>query len=146
MKTEENRKSIGDKKGKTSKNSCVKSISKDEYHALIQSSKKKKNKYGAKRKQVDGINFHSTWEADRYSELRIMEKAGLISQLKLQVKYPLKVNGAIVSNYIADFVYYDRERNEITEDAKGVKTPEYRLKKKLLLAIYGIEIFESYRR
>ena len=146
MKTEENRKSIEDKKGKPSKISCVKSISKDEYHALIQSSKKKKNKYGAKRKQVDGINFHSTWEADRYSELRIMEKAGLISQLKLQVKYPLKVNGAIVSNYIADFVYYDRERNEITEDAKGVKAPEYRLKKKLLLAIYGIEIFESYRR
>jgi hypothetical protein len=146
MKTEENLKSIGYNKVKTSKTPCVNSISKDEYHALIQSSKKKKNKYGAKRKKVDGITFHSTWEADRYSELKIMEKAGLISQLNLQVKYPLKVNGALVSNYIADFVYYDRESNEITEDAKGVKTPEYRLKKKLLLAIYGIEIYESYRR
>lgn len=146
MKSEEYRNSIGKKDDKTLSIACGMSISQEQYRALKKSSIQKKNKYGAKKKQVDGITFHSTWEADRYSELKIMAKAGLITHLKLQVKYPLKVNGALVSNYIADFVYYDSESNEITEDAKGVKTPEYKLKKKLLLAIYGIEIHESYRR
>jgi hypothetical protein len=94
---------------------------------------------------VDGIRFASKKEAKRYGELKLMEKGGEIYDLEGQPVYPLFVSGHKVGKYVGDFRYtrrIDGEVDEIIEDVKGVKTPVYRLKKKLVKAIYGIDITE----
>jgi len=100
------------------------------------------NKYGAKRTIVDGIVFDSKREAARYVALRTLLRAGKISGLQLQPKYDLTVNGVKLGKYIADFMYVENG-SVIVEDSKGFKTPVYRLKKKLLKALYGVEIRET---
>lgn len=99
------------------------------------------NKYRNKKTVVDGIKFDSQREATRYSVLKIMQAAGVISDLRLQVPYVINVNGLKICKYVADFVYIDRGR-EVVEDVKGMKTPTYNLKKKLMKAVHGIEIQE----
>lgn len=101
-------------------------------------------KYGNKKTEVDGIVFDSKKEATRYQELRLLERAGAIGDLELQPKYPIEVNGTKICTYIGDFRYRDpaSKYNRTIEDVKGIKTPVYRLKKKLMKAIYGIEIQE----
>lgn len=102
----------------------------------------KPNKYRNEKSEVDGIVFASKREAARYQELRILEREGLIGGLTLQPKYPLTVNGEKVGTYIGDFAYIENQE-VVVEDAKGMKTAVYRLKRKLMKAIYGIEIRES---
>lgn len=110
-----------------------------DYEALIH---QPKNKYNARRTNVDGIVFHSGKEAARYSQLKILEKSGEIKNLRLQVKIPIDINGIHVCNYIADFVY-DEGSAEVVEDAKGKRTDVYQLKKKLMLAVNSIKIRET---
>jgi hypothetical protein len=98
-------------------------------------------KYGAIRTEVDGITFASKAEARRYDELKLMLKAGAISRLDIQPRFPLTVNGVTVGAYVGDFAYMDNGKL-VVEDVKGVKTPVYRLKAKLVRALYGIEIVE----
>ncbi len=106
--------------------------------------KEKKTKYNNIKTEVDGIKFDSGKEAKRYLVLKQLEQLKIIENLKLQVRYELKVNGFKVCTYIADFVYFDcQEGREIIEDAKGVKTDVYRLKKKLMKACLNIEIKET---
>jgi hypothetical protein len=89
------------------------------------------------------VRFASKREANRYSELKLLQKAGVLDSLVLQQSFPLEVNGVLIGRYVADFHYFDCEKKEVvTEDAKGVKTPVYKLKKKLMKALYGIEIRE----
>ncbi len=102
----------------------------------------KKSKYGSKKTVVDGIVFDSSLEAKRYSQLKLWERAKIITNLRLQVPYDLIVNGIMIAKYIADFVY-EKDGVEVTEDSKGFLTTEYRLKKKLMKAIHNIDIFES---
>ena len=103
----------------------------------------KKPKYRNKRVRLDGRTFASKLEARRYVELKQMEKAGLIFELKCQVPFELKVNGFLVCKYIADFVYGEHGLiMKTVEDAKGYATPEYLLKKRMMLAIHGITITE----
>lgn len=108
------------------------------------------NKYGAKRATRGGLRFDSQAEARRYDELVLLEKAGEIEDLKRQVRYRLEVNGVHVCDYVADFTYVrfsrPRQRVRVVEDCKGVMTREYLLKKKLMLAVYGIAIEESGRQ
>ncbi len=99
------------------------------------------SKYNAIPTVRDGIKFASASEARRYRELKLLQSAGAISDLKLQVKYPCVVNGVKVCDYVSDFDYTE-DGKRITEDVKGFKTPVYRLKKKLVKAIYGITISE----
>lgn len=106
-----------------------------------------RSKFGAVRTKVDGISFASKKEAKRYGELKILERAGEITDLKLQPRYPLVVNGMKVCTYVADFLYHNTFRGAtmaqpIVEDAKGFKTPEYKLKAKLFLALHGFPITE----
>ncbi len=101
-----------------------------------------RSKYGAVKTTVDGIVFHSKLEARQWSELRLQERGGLISNLERQVSYCLKLNGILIANYVADF-RYQRDGVTVVADSKGVRTPVYRLKKKLMQALYGIEIQES---
>jgi hypothetical protein len=102
----------------------------------------KRSKYRAIPTVTDGIRFASKREAARYSELRLLEKAGEIASLELQPVYPLTVNGKHVCKMIADFRYLDGGKHgKLTvEDCKGFKTPVFRLKAKLFEAIYGIEL------
>jgi hypothetical protein len=58
------------------------------------------------------------------------------------VRYPLEVNGVPVATYVADFVYSEAGR-EVVEDAKGVLLDVYKIKRKLMLALHGIEIRET---
>jgi len=109
----------------------------------------KPSKYHSSKTYVDGIKFDSKREAERYGELKLLEKSGAITDLKLQVRfelYPKHVcEGAIVpaSHYIADFVYTDtRTGKQIVEDAKGKRTDVYKRKKKQMRQRYGIEIQE----
>lgn len=101
----------------------------------------KANKYSAIKTEVDGIVFDSKKEATQYQVLKLRERAGEISGLVLQPKYPLVVNDMTVATYIADFAFFENSKL-IVADAKGCKTPVYRIKKKLMRAIYGIEVLE----
>jgi len=101
-----------------------------------------RNKYGAIKTVVNGIKFDSKKEAARYVMLTTMERHGLISGLSLQPKFDLVINGIKIGFYKADFKY-THEGKEVIEDVKGMKTPVYNLKKKMIKAIYGFDIFET---
>lgn len=124
-------------------------MSKAEYEALVKSGNKK-SKYHANKTETDGIVFDSAREARRYSELKILERSGEISNLCMQKKYeliPRQVDdhGKVIEQaccYLADFVYTDKSGNVIVEDVKGNRTKEYIIKRKLMLYIYGIKIVE----
>ena len=105
------------------------------------------NKYGAKKitDPATGFVFDSKAEFVRWCELRIMERAGKISDLQRQVKYELipKQKGERACTYLADFVYKDSDGNTVVEDTKGVRTDAYKIKRKLMLHIHGIRIKET---
>lgn len=102
----------------------------------------RRNKYGNKRTKVDGMVFQSAAEARRYSELKLMERAGAIRDLRLQTSWPLKIGETLICRYRCDFEYWSSDGRQIVEDVKGVLTPAYRIKKKLMAAIHGVEIQE----
>jgi len=111
---------------------------------------KKSSKFGAKKTIVDGITFDSKWESERYGQLKAMERGGIVTDLELQVKYDIVINDIKICKYIADFVYKeespDGKIKEIVEDAKGFETPEFKLKKKLMKAVHGIDIYLSRKK
>ena len=104
-------------------------------------------KYNASKTIVDGIKFDSRKEAARWVKLKEAEERGEITNLQRQVKFEIqpsfKHKGKTIRaiNYFADFVYTDKDGIIHVEDSKGFKTPEYLLKKKLLL-YRGTEIEE----
>ena len=100
------------------------------------------NKYNAKRTVVDGISFHSKAEAARYSDLKLLERAGVIFKLELQPAFPCVVNKKKICVYKADFKYHLKNGKWVIEDVKGYRTQIYKIKKKLVEALYGIEITE----
>ncbi len=101
-----------------------------------------RTKYNAKKVTIDGIVFDSKAEAKRYKVLKILERAGEIQNLELQPRYDLIINEIKVGFYKADFRYTEKGKL-IIEDVKGMKTPIYNLKKKMIKAIYGIDILET---
>lgn len=103
--------------------------------------KRGRSKYNARKVQLDGHTFDSRKEADRYGVLKVLQQQGTITGLECQVPYRLVVNGQLVCRYLADFRYV-REGRVVTEDAKGYRTPVYRLKVKLLRALLGIVVEE----
>lgn len=120
----------------------------------------RQGKYGvaprSERTSREGVVFDSKGELARWEELRLLERAGEIQDLRRQVRYELVVNRVRVGVYVADFEYIQWRSlggmrgvpfpplpARVVEDFKGVRTPAYRLKKKLMLALYGIEILET---
>ena len=124
----------------------------------------RRRKYGNTKITVDGIQFDSKREAARYQELKLLERAGVISFLQRQTKFQLIPDQHAPSNavytkgprkgqrkpgkllehecsYIADFCYIQNGET-VVEDAKGCRTEVYRIKKKLMLERYGIQIKE----
>ena len=124
----------------------------------------RKSKYGAKKVTVDGLTFDSKKEANRYRELKILEKIGEITNLQMQVKYVLVpaqrepdtvgkrggiIKGKLIErevSYIADFVYTDVNGNRVVEDVKGYRGGGayeiFKIKRKLMLYVHGIKIIE----
>lgn len=99
------------------------------------------SKYRNKKTTVDGIKFDSKREAQFYSSLKQLERAGQVSQIELQKRYPLAVNGHAVCFYLADFAFHDaiQDRYRVV-DIKGVVTKDFSIKRKLMRAIHGIEV------
>lgn len=95
----------------------------------------KRNKYGNKRTEVDGIVFSSKKEARRYGELRMLQVGKVIGNITLQPRYPLVVKGIKVGTYVGDFEYTEGNR-VVVEDAKGVQTPVFKLKWKLVRILF----------
>lgn len=116
-------------------------------HASGKAPKEKSSKYHNQKAEALGRTFDSRHEAERYMQLRSMEQNGIISELRCQVPYELiptqTIDGVTLraARYIADFVY-KRGNVEVVEDAKGVKTAVYQLKKKLMAVNYGILVQE----
>ena len=116
-------------------------------------------KYGNKKVEIDGHVFDSRKEARRYQELRLLERAGAIQNLQMQVEFvliPAQYEPDIIGkrggirrgkllerecSYIADFQYIENGKL-IVEDTKGVKTKDYIIKRKLMLWRHGIRIRE----
>lgn len=124
-----------------------------------------RSKYGNLKVTRDGMTFDSIKEYRRFCELRLLERAGEVAGLRRQVKFILipaqrefcneiyakgKKKGCFKPgklleqecSYIADFVYTDKDRRQVVEDTKGFKTPEYIIKRKLMLYVHGIRIRE----
>ena len=104
---------------------------------------KLKSKYRNVKTCVDGIRFDSKREAEYYAMLKLRKYAGEIVSFELQKPFPIIVNGIKICTYKADFVEYDKDGNRTVIDVKGFKTPVYNLKKKLMKAVYGIDIIEA---
>jgi hypothetical protein len=123
-----------------------------------------KSKYGAEKITVNGQSFASKKEARRFTQLRLLERAGEISDLKTQVKFVLipaqrepdtvGARGGIKKGklierecaYIADFVYKDNQGEIVVENVKGYKGGGayelFKIKRKLMLYVHGIRIVE----
>lgn len=109
----------------------------------------RRSKYNARQVTLDGHTFQSVHESERWQELRTMEWAGLISDLQRQVPFQLLPSqrgedGKVLERgvkYIADFVYI-QDGKQVVEDAKGVKTDAYKIKRKLMLKVHGIRVQE----
>lgn len=103
-------------------------------------------KYGNVKTVVDGIRFDSKKEAARHRDLVLLENAGRIRGLEHQVSYKLMFGDQKICTYRADFVYEEYvggEWKQVVEDCKGMLTPVYRLKKKLMKVLLDIDIRES---
>lgn len=111
------------------------------------------NKYRNKKIVIDGIEFDSRLEVNRYCQLKILERAREIKDLRRQVEFIIqpsyKKNNKTIRaiKYIADFVYYDvKKKKTIIEDTKGFKNEVYRIKKKIFEYKYPeLEIVEIRR-
>ena len=115
---------------------------------------KSKNKYGAKKVTIDGIQFDSKKEANRYCELKLLERCGEITDLELQKEFELipaqRIDGKVVERavkYKADFVYKENGKT-VVEDVKGYRDAssagyaKFVLKRKLMLFVHGIRVRE----
>lgn len=102
----------------------------------------KRMKYRNVKVEIDGIKFDSKKEANYYGKLKLLKQAGEIVLFEMQPKYDLLVNDVKCGFYKADFKVYWKSGLIQVVDVKGMKTPIYQLKKKLVKAIYGIIIHE----
>lgn len=107
------------------------------------STRGRKSKYGAVPTIVDNIRFASKAEARHYQALKLLERAGEITELKLQPRFPLKIGDMLIATYVADFSFLDNKSGGlVVHDVKGVRTPVFIIKAKLLEALYGIKVTE----
>jgi len=108
-----------------------------------------RNKFGAVKTTLAGIQFDSKAEAARYGQLQLLERTGQIAGITRQVAFVLapsvKLHGARRAKpalrYVADFVYSDvRTGKIVVEDVKGVITPLFRVKQHLMMSVHGVDV------
>lgn len=115
-------------------------MSREEYQEAV-AKQKRGNKFKAKRTLLDGICFDSKAESAYYAALKLRERAGEVCDVEMQRPYALTINGVLICTYRADFVFWDvalKRRRVI--DVKGVITPLFRVKQKLMKACHGLEV------
>jgi hypothetical protein len=103
------------------------------------------SKYKNVKVKIGELTFDSKKEAGYYGILRLKEKAKLIDRFEMQVRYDIVVNNIQIGFYKADFVTYKNGKAFEVIDVKSEMTkklPVYRLKKKLVKALYGFDIVE----
>lgn len=125
--------------------------------------RRRNGKYNARKVQTEDGSFMSKKELKRWTELKLQEEAGVISDLRKQVKFVLipaqrepdwtdyskskkgrKVRGSLLEHecaYVADFVY-QKDGETVVEDTKGFRTKDYVIKRKLMLWVHGIRVKE----
>lgn len=101
-----------------------------------------KSKYRAIPTMIDNIRFASKKEAGRYCYLKWMLKVGRIRNLQIQPELEFWIDDKPIFKYRADFSYFEGAQ-PVWEDVKGVRTPLYKLKKKIIEAHYKIQIRET---
>ena len=111
-----------------------------EYQEYLAKKGQNPGKYRNVRTEADGIKFDSSKEAKYYGILKLRKAAGELT-FERQVKYDFVINGILVCSYVADFVLQLPGKKQVV-DVKGMRTPIYKLKKKLMKAVYGIDIIE----
>jgi len=118
-------------------------ISAQDYRDMV---KPKKSKYRNKKTKVGDLTFDSRAEAARFEELLILKESGVIRELELQPRFPVVINGKKVFEYRADFRYVMVDTGVVViEDVKSpttAKNPTYRVKKKVVEAVWDITITE----
>lgn len=98
-------------------------------------------KYRNKKTVIDNVTFDSKLEARHYGKLKLLMQAGEINRLELQPRYELIVNYINIGFYKADFRFFDKkEDRERVIDCKGIDTPVSKLKRKMVKAIYNIDV------
>jgi hypothetical protein len=102
----------------------------------------KKPKYRNVPCVIDGIRFQSTKEGAYYAKLKVREKLGEVSAVELQTPFALVgPDGLLISTYKADFCFWDHTADRFRViDVKGVETKEFRIKKRLMKSLKGIEV------
>lgn len=93
------------------------------------------SKYKAKPVYLNNVRFMSIGEAKRYSKLAYLETSGEIQKLELQPRFKILVNSFKICDYVADFIYTYQSQT-IVEDTKGYETPDFKIKLKLMNAVY----------
>jgi Protein of unknown function (DUF1064) len=110
------------------------------------------NKYHNRPQVIDGHKYRSKREAQRHQELLLLERERQIIDLRREVpfvlapkiKYSDAARATPALRYVADFTYFDRAKGEhVVEDAKGVRTEGYRLKRHLMMTVHNIEVLET---
>jgi hypothetical protein len=108
-----------------------------------------RNKYHAKKTRLDGFVFDSQMEANRWAELRLLEKQGLIRDLSRQVRYEIipKTSRNRAHCYTVDFIYYENGKM-VVEDVKGAKLQDYILRRDMLISSGKLNnaIFREYTK
>jgi hypothetical protein len=101
------------------------------------------NKYRAIPTTMGGYKFASHKEAEYCMGLKHLERAGEIRDLQFQVPFEILINNQLICKYIADATYFEVSDNSYhVIDVKGYRTKEFRLKKKLMKAVFGIIVEE----
>lgn len=101
---------------------------------------RRKKKYGNIRTKTKDGWFDSQGELHRWYFLKDLQKNGHIFKLERQISFSLDVNGQHICRYVADFTYTLPDGTAVVDDFKGMVTETFRLKKKLMKAIHGIDI------
>lgn len=101
--------------------------------------RRRRHKYGAVPTVVDGLRFDSKGEANHWCRLQLLERAGRISELRRQVRFPIVVNNIVVGSYLADFAF-KMDGVQHVQDFKGVDTPLSRFKRKCVEAQHAIRV------
>ncbi|KEQ11241.1 hypothetical protein GZ77_26230 [Endozoicomonas montiporae] len=100
---------------------------------------KRAGKYNNKPTEVDGIKFHSQKEARYYSDLKIRVRLGEVEMFLMQV--PFHLPGGV--KYVADFLEFRSDETVVVIDVKGVRTDQYKTKKKLVEFYYPVTVVEA---
>lgn len=104
------------------------------------------SKFKNRRCTFDGYNFDSEFERDRYQSLKFAQQTKVITELIVKPKYTLIVNNITIGNYTPDFQYV-KNGELIVEDVKckATCTTDYKLRKKLMKALFNIDVIEVYK-